>query len=247
MSFVTAPKVRLTTAARIRLQKEYKMLQKDPPPGIRVSLDKTNEDDGSSNDNNNNDNNNGTNDIPSQPQPPQPPLTPFWTATLQGPPESPFEGISFTVKLQFPLRYPLEPPHCQFVLPHIPFHPNIDDQGRICLDTLKRPPGGSWSPAVSVRTLLLSLQILLGHPNASDGLEPKATQLYQRDPQAWFQQAKTRIRQQEQSAVQNEQQAGNSKKQPPETKRRPRDNDHNNQEEEEKRRKKAKPSRHTAS
>ncbi|KAF9334828.1 Ubiquitin-conjugating enzyme E2 T [Podila minutissima] len=34
--------------------------------------------------------------------------------------------------------YPMEPPNCQF-LTRV-YHPNIDDQGRICLDVLKKPP-----------------------------------------------------------------------------------------------------------
>ena len=38
------------------------------------------------------------------------------------------------------------------------FHPNVDQHGNICLDVLKE----KWSAAYSVRTLLLSIQSLLG-------------------------------------------------------------------------------------
>lgn len=35
-------------------------------------------------------------------------------------------------------RYPNDPPKVRFVTPV--YHPNIDNGGRICLDTLKMPP-----------------------------------------------------------------------------------------------------------
>jgi hypothetical protein len=35
-------------------------------------------------------------------------------------------------------RYPFEPPKVRFVTPV--YHPNIDERGRICLDTLKPQP-----------------------------------------------------------------------------------------------------------
>ena len=46
------------------------------------------------------------------------------------------------------------------------YHPNIDKLGRICLDILK----DKWSPALQIRTVLLSIQALMSAPNPDDPL-----------------------------------------------------------------------------
>ena len=46
------------------------------------------------------------------------------------------------------------------------YHPNIDKLGRICLDILKT----KWSPALQIRTVLLSIQALLSAHNPEDPL-----------------------------------------------------------------------------
>lgn len=50
------------------------------------------------------------------------------------------------------------------------YHPNIDGEGRICLDTLNMPPKGAWRPSLSVATVLASVGLLLADPNPDDGL-----------------------------------------------------------------------------
>ena len=47
------------------------------------------------------------------------------------------------------------------------YHPNVDKVGRICLDILK----DKWSPALQIRTVLLSIQALLSSPNPDDPLD----------------------------------------------------------------------------
>jgi len=44
--------------------------------------------------------------------------------------------------------------------------PNIDRLGRICLDVLK----DKWSPALQIRSICLSVQVLLQAPNPDDPL-----------------------------------------------------------------------------
>jgi ubiquitin-conjugating enzyme E2 T len=62
-------------------------------------------------------------------------------AIISGPEGSPYENGSFRLSLNIPERYPFEPPDVRFLTPI--YHPNIDADGRICLDTLKMQPQGN--------------------------------------------------------------------------------------------------------
>ena len=83
--------------------------------------------------------------------------------TLQGPEDSPYEGGVFKVDIKIPDSYPFEPPKMKFTTKV--WHPNISSQtGAICLDILK----DEWSPALTLKTALLSLQALLCSPEPDD-------------------------------------------------------------------------------
>merc|ERR1719391_748627 len=82
-----------------------------------------------------------------------------WTAVINGPPDSPYEGGSWKIDIEIPKNYPFEPPKMKFLTKV--WHPNVSSQtGAICLDILK----DEWSPALTIRTALLSLQALLSAP-----------------------------------------------------------------------------------
>eukprot|EP01069_Polyplicarium_translucidae_P007178 Polyplicarium_translucidae@DN3067_c0_g3_i1.p1 len=82
-----------------------------------------------------------------------------------GPDGTPYEGGSYRLELFLPEQYPMEAPKVRFLTKI--YHPNIDKLGRICLDVLKE----KWSPALQIRTVLLSIQALLSAPEVDDPLD----------------------------------------------------------------------------
>ncbi|KAL5516574.1 hypothetical protein EMCRGX_G001947 [Ephydatia muelleri] len=88
----------------------------------------------------------------------------YFHVQVDGPKDSAYEGGRFTMELFLPDDYPMAPPKVRFMTKI--FHPNVDKLGRICLDILK----DKWSPALQIRTVLLSIQALLSAPNPDDPL-----------------------------------------------------------------------------
>uniref|UniRef100_A0A0N5BPS2 UBIQUITIN_CONJUGAT_2 domain-containing protein n=1 Tax=Strongyloides papillosus TaxID=174720 RepID=A0A0N5BPS2_STREA len=88
----------------------------------------------------------------------------YFHVTIDGPEDSPFQGGTFKLELFLPEEYPMAAPKVRFMTKI--YHPNIDKLGRICLDILK----DKWSPALQIRTVLLSIQALLSAPNPDDPL-----------------------------------------------------------------------------
>mmetsp|Transcript_120272 Transcript_120272/g.169236 ORF Transcript_120272/g.169236 Transcript_120272/m.169236 type:complete len:150 (+) Transcript_120272:58-507(+) len=99
----------------------------------------------------------------------------YFHITIDGPETSAYEGGHFKLELYLPDEYPMCPPKVRF-LTRI-YHPNIDWIGRICLDILK----SKWSPALQIRTVLLSIQALLSAPNPDDPLNNEAAEFWKRD------------------------------------------------------------------
>lgn len=98
-----------------------------------------------------------------------------WIGYIDGPQDTPYAGGRFHLMINFPLDYPFKPPEIQFITPI--YHPNISTEGEICMDILH----SQWSPALSVRNLLISLCSLLADPNSEHGLNKDALRDYQMD------------------------------------------------------------------
>jgi len=103
---------------------------------------------------------------------------------ITGPHQSPYESGIFKLELFLPEDYPMAPPKVRF-LTRI-YHPNIDRLGRICLDILK----DKWSPALQIRTVLLSIQALLSAPNPDDPLANDVADHWKTDEKAAILKAK---------------------------------------------------------
>lgn len=93
--------------------------------------------------------------------------------SIQGPGDTPYEGGIFEVDITVPNDYPFEPPKMKFVTKV--WHPNVSSQtGAICLDILK----DQWSPAMTLRTALLSVQALLSSPEPNDPQDAQVAKQY---------------------------------------------------------------------
>ncbi|KAL0719117.1 hypothetical protein Bca4012_068441 [Brassica carinata] len=95
-----------------------------------------------------------------------------WKGTITGSDDTVFQGTEYRLSLAFSNDYPFKPPKVKFET--CCFHPNVDLYGNICLDILQ----DKWSSAYDVRTILLSIQSLLGEPNISSPLNNQAAHLW---------------------------------------------------------------------
>ena len=82
---------------------------------------------------------------------------------FDGPPDTPYEGGHYEVDIHITPEYPFKPPQMKFITKI--WHPNVSSQtGAICLDTL----GTQWSPVLTLKSALISLQSLLSSPEPKD-------------------------------------------------------------------------------
>ncbi|KAL0478783.1 ubiquitin conjugating enzyme E2 [Acrasis kona] len=98
----------------------------------------------------------------------------LWVATIKGCQDTVYDGQTYKLSIQFSTEYPFKAPAVFFTTPI--FHPNVDyNSGTICLDILK----DKWSAAYNVRTILISIQSLMGDPNNDSPLNSQAAQLWE--------------------------------------------------------------------
>ena len=90
----------------------------------------------------------------------------LWSASIAGPPGSPYAGGIFFLEIKVPDNYPAKPPLIRFKTPV--YHPNISSvDGSVFVDVL----GDMWCPALTLPTILVSVQSLLTDPNPKDPCE----------------------------------------------------------------------------
>lgn len=134
-------------------------------------------------------------------------------ACIPGPPGTPYEGGNFVVDVIIPNEYPFRPPVMKFDTkvwhPNIssqtvriakhpkhqtsrPYHcpcpclcllssTHINKQGAICLDTLS----SAWSPVLTIKSTLLSLQGLFESPEPKDPQDAEVARMMINDREAF--------------------------------------------------------------
>jgi len=124
---------------------------------------------------------------------------------IAGPPDTPYEGARFQLEIKIPETYPFNPPKVRFVTKI--WHPNVSSvTGAICLDILKvfgmlhlfcliqffnisLPHFLSqhqWAAAMTLRTVLLSLQALLASPEPDDPQDAVVARQCKEKPQIFY-------------------------------------------------------------
>jgi len=99
-------------------------------------------------------------------------------ASFPGPPDTPYEGGTYVVDIKIPQEYPFRPPVMKFETKL--WHPNVSSQtGAICLDTL----GTAWSPVLTIKSALLSLQSLLSTPEPKDPQDAEVASMLMNHPE----------------------------------------------------------------
>eukprot|EP00850_Spirogloea_muscicola_P015441 SM000118S25584 [mRNA] locus=s118:99519:100782:- [translate_table: standard] len=118
-----------------------------------------------------------------------------WVCTIVGPPGerrshvalrpaslhscgSPYYGGIFFLDIVFPNDYPFHPPTVRFCTRI--YHCNVGRDGEVQLDVL----GASWSPALTISKILVSICALLNRPDPHQALNESIAELYLRDQAA---------------------------------------------------------------
>ena len=108
-----------------------------------------------------------------------------WKGRIKGPIDTCYTGGVFDVDIVIPDDYPFKPPKMKFDTKI--WHPNISSQtGAICLDILNN----EWTPALTIRTALISLQALMCEPVPDDPQDAVVAKQYMENINLFNQTAK---------------------------------------------------------
>eukprot|EP00794_Sanderia_malayensis_P018030 gene18030-19836_t len=101
-----------------------------------------------------------------------------------------WEGGMYKLKMKFPETYPYEPPHCFFDPPII--HPNVYPSGTVALSILDSKK--AWKPQITIKQVLLGIQLLLDEPNFKEPAQAEAFALYSQSKLTYEQKIKEQAR-----------------------------------------------------
>lgn len=111
-----------------------------------------------------------------------------WFGVVLGAPDTIFEGGIFRFGIDFPENYPFNPPTVYFIdkLPH----PNIYQDGRVCISTLHfgvdatnyEQASERWSPQHNVQSVLISIISMLSTPNFESPANVEISKMWKNEP-----------------------------------------------------------------
>ncbi|EGD77859.1 ubiquitin carrier protein [Salpingoeca rosetta] len=131
-----------------------------------------------------------------------------WEVMIMPQEGSPYNGAMFCAELVFPKDYPSNPPKMRFVKV-IPWHPNVYEDGRVCISIL-HPPGDDeygyedaserWLPVHTVTTILLSVTSMLADPNDESPANLEAAKEWREDKETFKKKVRSCVRRSQEEA-----------------------------------------------
>jgi ubiquitin-protein ligase len=77
-----------------------------------------------------------------------------------------YKQAAFQIEIKLPQEFPFKPPEVRFLTPI--YHPNVDDQGKICVDILNA--NEAWKPTTSLVDIVKAVVDVIDHPKIDHAL-----------------------------------------------------------------------------
>lgn len=92
--------------------------------------------------------------------------------------------------MKIPPSYPHDPPKVTLRDECKIYHPNIDYQGNVCLDLLRK----EWKPVYTLENIVVGLEFLLLNPEGNDPLNHSVAKVFREDPKQFEENVKRAMR-----------------------------------------------------
>jgi ubiquitin-protein ligase len=102
-----------------------------------------------------------------------------WLVVFEGSKCSPYENGYFILEFLFKGTFPEVGPEAKFITKM--FHPNIDNNGHVCINLLN-----IWNPKVSIEHVLYGILEILDNPVPTGGYPNKAKELLEKNKDEFY-------------------------------------------------------------